>query len=106
VSHLGAHSGANICCGEELANTFLDSAPKTSSNALLAAILKTIFPSFIAPFLPRVLLLGFVFAQPFLIERSLLFLAAPEGPDSNNIGYGLIGAYVLTYSGVAVRYSL
>ncbi|KAM7206938.1 hypothetical protein V8F33_000037 [Rhypophila sp. PSN 637] len=69
---------------------------------LLARSLKF---SLILPIIPRFALLGFVFCQPFFIERLLEHLAQPEGVDSN-VGYGFIGAAVLIYSGIALSKSL
>lgn len=44
---------------------------------------------------------SFNFAQPLLIKRALNFVARHDGQE--NIGYGLIGATVLVYGGLAVR---
>ncbi len=52
---------------------------------------------------PRLCFLGFSFAQPFLINRAILFASSPDTPENRNVGYGLIGAYVLVYVGLAVR---
>ena len=52
--------------------------------------------------LPRLALIGFSFAQPFLIDRVLDFInQAPQDRDSN-VAYGLIGAYFIVYLGIAV----
>ena len=55
---------------------------------------------------PRFCLVGFSFAQPFLINRAILFSGSPNTPENRNVGYGLIGAYVLVYTGIAVRFKL
>lgn len=55
---------------------------------------------------PRLCFLGFSFAQPFLINRAILFASSPDAPENRNVGYGLIGAYVLVYVGLAVRLSV
>ncbi|KGO40807.1 ABC transporter, transmembrane domain, type 1 [Penicillium expansum] len=50
--------------------------------------------------IPRLFLIGFTFSQPFLIASVLSWL---DNPDSeNNAGYGLIGATVLIYLGMAI----
>lgn len=54
-----------------------------------------------APFFPRLCLTGFTFAQPFLVNRVITYLEN-GGPRDKNIGYGLMGAYALTYTGLAV----
>lgn len=51
---------------------------------------------------PRLALIGFNFCQPFLIERAVDYSNETYLVQSNNIGYGLIGAYVVVYIGIAV----
>jgi ATP-binding cassette subfamily C (CFTR/MRP) protein 1 len=51
---------------------------------------------------PRIALIGFNFCQPFLINRAVTFSQEPVTPKTTNIGYGLIGAYVLVFVGIAV----
>lgn len=46
--------------------------------------------------------MAFNFCQPLLLTRSLSFFEEPVNEATNNIGYGLIGAYVLVYTGLAV----
>ena len=55
---------------------------------------------------PRLCLVGFSFAQPFLINRAILFASSPDTLENRNVGYGLIGAYVLVYTGIAVSFKL
>lgn len=57
-----------------------------------------------AGFAPKTAWIGFSFAQPFLVERVLNFMTEPDGPNTMNIAYGLIGAYALTYCGIAISY--
>lgn len=52
---------------------------------------------------PRLCLIGFNFCQPFLINRAVTFSQQAVTPQTTNIGYGLIGAYVLVFVGIAVR---
>lgn len=55
--------------------------------------------------LPRLALIAFSIAQPFLIQEAIDFVE--DGTMTNRYGYGLIGAFGLTYLGIAVRiYSL
>lgn len=51
---------------------------------------------------PRLLDVGFTFAQVFLIQRTLTFLEAPATEESQFVGYSLIGATALIYLGLAV----
>ncbi|EHY56729.1 hypothetical protein HRR83_002189 [Exophiala dermatitidis] len=56
-------------------------------------------------FLPlpmRVAQAAFQFAQPFLIQRTLTWFHSPVDPESNNVGYGLLGAFAFVYIGIAV----
>ena len=55
---------------------------------------------------PRLCLIGFSYAQPFLINRAILFASSPDTLENKNVGYGLIGAYVLVYTGIAVSSKL
>jgi hypothetical protein len=55
-----------------------------------------------AAVIPRLCLIGFKFAQPFLVETAVTYLAAPDDPNSANRGYGLITAYGIVYIGIAV----
>jgi ABC-type multidrug transport system fused ATPase/permease subunit len=50
----------------------------------------------------RACVVAFNFCQPLLLERSLSFFNSPVNASSNNVGYGLIGAYILVYTGLAV----
>lgn len=56
------------------------------------------------PIAPRLALVGFTFCQPLFIERLLIVLSGPE--VDGNVGYGLIGASILIYSGMAISYAL
>jgi ATP-binding cassette subfamily C (CFTR/MRP) protein 1 len=49
---------------------------------------------------PRLILVAFTICQPLLISRFLSYLKDPSEPV--NIGYGLIGAYGLVYTGMAI----
>jgi ATP-binding cassette subfamily C (CFTR/MRP) protein 1 len=55
---------------------------------------------------PRICLIAFNFCQPFLINRAVTFSQEPVTSRTTNIGYGLIGAYVLVFVGIAVRIKL
>jgi ATP-binding cassette, subfamily C (CFTR/MRP), member 1 len=55
------------------------------------------------PVFPRLLLTGFTFAQPFLVSSILDYLQNSTIRPKND-GYGLLGACVLIYVGIAVRF--
>ncbi|UKZ46329.1 hypothetical protein TrVGV298_000530 [Trichoderma virens] len=52
--------------------------------------------------LPRLATVGLTIAQPFLVSQALRFLAMPKNEHSDNIGYGLIGAFALVFVGSAI----
>lgn len=56
----------------------------------------------LAGVLPRICNTAFKFAQPYLIKRTLNYMSEPNEINTYKIGYGLIGAYGLTYIGIAV----
>ncbi|KAK2593028.1 hypothetical protein QQS21_009282 [Conoideocrella luteorostrata] len=71
-------------------------------GALFKAWLR-VFPwPAIAPALPKIFQIGFTYTQPFLITQGITLAAMPERQPYNNIGYGLIGAYAIVYTGIAV----
>ncbi|KAF7558681.1 hypothetical protein G7046_g5481 [Stylonectria norvegica] len=52
--------------------------------------------------LPRIAMIGLSISRPSLISSTLRFLAMPEGESTTNLGYGLIGAFALVFSGSAI----
>ena len=64
--------------------------------------MKSIGWSAAGPVIPRLLMTAFTFAQPFLVTSILNYLQNSETRPKND-GYGLIGACVLVYVGIAVR---
>ncbi|KAJ5674930.1 ABC transporter integral membrane type 1 [Penicillium maclennaniae] len=56
--------------------------------------------------LPRALQIGFTFAQPFLVDATITWVDAPDESYTMSQGYGLIGAFALTYIGIAVSTAL
>ncbi|KAF2462905.1 putative ABC multidrug transporter [Lindgomyces ingoldianus] len=66
---------------------------------LAKVLVSTLKVPLLLPVFPRLALLGFTFSQPFFIETLLDYLAEPT--HDPNIGYGLIGASFLIYSGIA-----
>jgi ATP-binding cassette, subfamily C (CFTR/MRP), member 1 len=57
----------------------------------------------LAGVIPRIFQIGFTFSQPLLVEAAVAFAATPDETRYNNLGYGLIGAYAIIYTGIAVR---
>ncbi|TFB04442.1 Multidrug resistance-associated protein 1 [Trichoderma ghanense] len=51
---------------------------------------------------PRLATIALTLAQPFLVSQALRFLAMPKDEHSDNIGYGLIGAFAFVFIGSAI----
>lgn len=65
--------------------------------------MKTFIGPLTIPIIPRLFQIGFTYTQPFLITAAINLAATPQTQQFNNNGYGLIGAYILVYTGIAVR---
>ncbi|EPE26567.1 ABC transporter transmembrane region [Glarea lozoyensis ATCC 20868] len=68
---------------------------------LTKALARTLSFALLLPMIPRLGLTAFRFCQPFLIRRLLKLLQKPEDHDARNSGYGLIGATIIIYTGMA-----
>ncbi|KOS41507.1 hypothetical protein ACN38_g7613 [Penicillium nordicum] len=73
---------------------------QSRQHALLLAIVNCLRWDIAAIALPRLALIGFSIAQPFLVGKTVTFLEQID--YSVNIGYGLIGATAIVFIGVAV----
>ncbi|KAK4445746.1 P-loop containing nucleoside triphosphate hydrolase protein [Podospora aff. communis PSN243] len=70
-------------------------------HGLAGEMLKGLAMPLLMPVPARIALMAFKFCQPFLIETLLDYLHAPAGEVSRNVGYGLIGATIIVYTGIA-----
>ena len=77
---------------------------KKPDGILFKTTLKLLKQPLLAAAFPRLCLIGFSFAQPFLISRAIDFASSPDTLENRNVGYGLIGAFVLVYIGIAVSF--
>lgn len=75
---------------------------KKKSNSLLVTVFRTLKWPLLSIALPRLCLIGFNFSQPFLINRAISLSTEPDSQHATNVGYGLIFAYVIAYTGIAV----
>ncbi|KAE8135416.1 P-loop containing nucleoside triphosphate hydrolase protein [Aspergillus pseudotamarii] len=73
-----------------------------NKNSLLLVTFRTFKWQLLSAVLPRACLAALNICQPLLLHRSLSFSVEPETNSTTNIGYGLIGAYILVYLGMAV----
>ncbi|KAF6834099.1 ABC multidrug transporter [Colletotrichum musicola] len=79
-----------------------DNVPdKTVPGALFSTWLRVFSRPLCAAVIPKLFQIGFNYAQPFLIQEAILLAALPQTQEYNNRGFGLIGAYVLVYTGIA-----
>lgn len=93
---------------EEMSSAFLQhhgqrvwqTASRGKPRALFWSTLKATRAPFAYCMIPRVCLIGFRYAQPFLLSRTVDFANSPEEPDS--IGWGLTAAFGLVFLGLAV----
>ncbi|GAT29334.1 ABC multidrug transporter [Aspergillus luchuensis] len=75
---------------------------ENGGSSLLSACLKAFKWPILAVIPPRIMLAALNICQPLLLERSLSFSEQPKSTSTDNIGYGLIGAYILVYVGLGV----
>ncbi|ROW01307.1 hypothetical protein VMCG_05930 [Cytospora schulzeri] len=73
---------------------------------LAKALAKTLAVALLTPVGPRISLIGFTFCQPFLINSTLSYLQEPSATRIPSIGYGLIGATIIIYTGMALSTAL
>lgn len=70
-------------------------------HPLTTAMFRTFFPELSLAILPRLAYTGFSLSQPYLIHAMITYVTFHSRlPDY--YGYGLIGAYALVYTGLAV----
>ncbi|KAL4815395.1 ABC transporter [Aspergillus spinulosporus] len=85
--------------GESLEYTW-KSQDKTARYALLRASVQAYLIPFLSAIIPRLLVAGFSFCQPFLINATVSWVGRPDAPADS--GKALIGAFALVYVGQAV----
>ncbi|KAI2615181.1 P-loop containing nucleoside triphosphate hydrolase protein [Hypoxylon sp. NC1633] len=73
---------------------------------LTRALAKALAVPLLLPVSPRIAMIGFEFCQPFLINTLLEYLQQSQEDTSRKVGYGLIGATVLIYVGIAASAAL
>ncbi|KAL7904095.1 ABC transporter [Trichoderma velutinum] len=74
----------------------------TGRHRLLRATFRANIAPFVSGLIPRLTLSCFSFAQPFLISTSVSNLQLRESDDRSRYGRALVGAFVLTYTGIAI----
>ncbi|KAF2502909.1 P-loop containing nucleoside triphosphate hydrolase protein [Lophium mytilinum] len=74
---------------------------KTRKAPLSRVIFRVLWLDLVLPMIPRVLQIGTTLSQPYLISAMIKYIQ-DGSPDSKNDGYGLIAAFALNYSILAV----
>lgn len=69
-------------------------------RSLFYATMKLLMPLLLSSVVPRLCQTVFTFAQPFMINTTVKYVAKLDA--SPNYGKGLIGAWALVYLGIAV----
>ncbi|KAK0624550.1 P-loop containing nucleoside triphosphate hydrolase protein [Bombardia bombarda] len=69
---------------------------------LKAVLFRLLWWPIMLPVLPRLALLAFTLCQPLMIRRLLEYLQDPVQTQDAKIGYGLVGACVIIYIGMAI----
>ncbi|EAW21065.1 putative ABC transporter [Aspergillus fischeri NRRL 181] len=77
---------------------------KGDKFALLKVLVRTLWVQLLLPIPPRAALIAFYICQPLFIESLITYLSQSE--PAPNVGYGLIGAAILIYSGIGISYAL
>lgn len=75
-------------------------ANKSDSNALFWSTLKSTRRQLAVCIFPRLCVIGFRYAQPFLLSRTTDFVKSTS--DTKNIGWGLTGAFGIVFVGTAI----
>ena len=86
---------------DEANSVFLHLASRENPNSLLITVAGVLKWTILSAFLPRVALIGLKFSQPFMVGNLIVFVGGPKD-QSNNTGWGLVGAYTIVYVGIAV----
>ncbi|TVY29246.1 ABC transporter [Lachnellula hyalina] len=87
---------------QERARNYWDKYRTSTRLALLYTIFQCIRLPLAHMVFPRLCLIGFNYAQPFLINSAIAFVSLPIEEQNKSVGYGLIGAAGLIYLGIAL----
>ncbi|OQE44692.1 hypothetical protein PENCOP_c002G03156 [Penicillium coprophilum] len=86
--------------GHKLQSVWSKQGNKSKKHALLIACLRAYYPAFISAVVPRLFLSGLTFCQPYLINATVSWIGNSQ--NAMDSGKALIGAYALTYIGMAI----
>ncbi|KAK4152002.1 canalicular multispecific organic anion transporter 1 [Chaetomidium leptoderma] len=95
------HSIASKALYSKLSHHIDVSRLRGRNHGLSRAVAKALAVPLLLPVGPRIALGAFQFCQPFLIQTLLEYLQQPADQSSKNVAYGLIGATIIIYVGIA-----
>lgn len=78
---------------------------RSTKHGLVLVVLHSTRSALLQGVLPRTLLIAFRLSQPFLINRTIVYVEGNRGPAERDVGYGLIAATGLLYLGTALATS-
>lgn len=84
---------------QRMKNAWIAATPD-KQRALFWAVLRANLKPLFYCVIPRLLLIGFKYTQPFLLTRTVSFANDESQPDS--VGWGLTGAFFIVLLGIAV----
>ncbi|KAH8761640.1 ATPase-like protein [Diaporthe sp. PMI_573] len=87
---------------QRFANRLLVAASFGGKHGLFKALIRVFAVPLLLPVAPRIALAGFSLSQPLFLTALLNYLQAAPGTAPANYGYGLIGAAIFIYAGIAV----
>ncbi|KAI8155534.1 ABC transporter [Colletotrichum sp. SAR 10_70] len=87
---------------EPLYKKLADAWDQARPGALFSTWLRVFAGPMSAAVIPKLFQIGFNYAQPLLIQQAIELAGLPQTREYRNRGFGLIGAYVLVYTGIAV----
>jgi ATP-binding cassette subfamily C (CFTR/MRP) protein 1 len=76
-------------------------ADKTRKHGLLWTTAWVLRWELVISAMPRLVLIGFRYAQPFLLHRTITYVSNRNDQPSN-VGWTLVGAYAIVYIGLAI----
>uniref|UniRef100_L2GAL4 ABC multidrug transporter n=1 Tax=Colletotrichum fructicola (strain Nara gc5) TaxID=1213859 RepID=L2GAL4_COLFN len=86
---------------KKLADAWDQVPDKTRPGALFSTWLRVFAGPMSAAVVPKLFQISFNYAQPLLIQQAIELAGLPQTREYRNRGFGLIGAYVLVYTGIA-----
>ncbi|KAF2713348.1 P-loop containing nucleoside triphosphate hydrolase protein [Pleomassaria siparia CBS 279.74] len=90
---------------ERLFQTVWNHQKKSGKSPLAWTIYKVLWLDLLLPVIPRIIQMIATLSQPYLITAMINFIQRHNNPDTKNVGYGLICAYALNYSLLAISSS-